>query len=1022
MLGKKTLIATLLASILFLAGTAFAAVQWDPDTLLTTNDNSDYTAQSNQHNIVIDNQGRIHIVWWWSRPYGAADRNEIRYKRYTPGFGWSDDTTLTPEAIAGNHSYPSLALDPSGVLHLVWQHIPSGANYNIYYNTCNPVGTGNGGWGTPQIISVNPVSYRKFYPNIACSPNGNIHVVWRERAPISPPTYYIAYREKTGAGWQTEVRIDSSTTDKNYPAVVCDQNNNVHITWQRVTAPTQIMYRARIGGSWQSIEAVSGIATADQTYPSIAINTATNNPHIVWYSAGTPQRIVHKYRTTTWSEAETLGVTETYNQAYPQIVSRTDSTMHCIWNGYSVSAGTYSKVRYAERAANGVWSTPENLTPELPDIGRLYPSITTDTAKHLYIVWQQWDGTDFEICYKHGGPLAAPAVTVIAPNGGELWTIGSTQSITWNNTGGPSALDSILYSTDNGSSWLFIKDTFGITSDSWLIPNTPTTQARVKIKARNAAGVSEDQSDNPFTIGYPAPTLTGVDPNSGNRLQTLDVVLTGTNFISGVSSVDFGPDITINSTTVNSPTQITANITISASAATGPRDVSVTNSGPGGGTATLPNGFTVGTGGGGGGERWEPMASIPTEKSGKSPKSGSCMVGSEATNRIYFLKASNTQDFNIYTIDPNGQGSWTTETMPLGTKPKDGKKPKKGASIAAYGDYVYVLRGNNTPGFWRYKVTDPTGWETLPSIPPGTKNPKDGSGMVAVTKDGNPYLFVMKGSKTTEFYLYDITNKSWSSALTAPPTGPSGKTGYKKGSCLAYDGDTWVYVMKGQYGDFFRYNLSNGIWDTTLKHYNYKAMLGRGNKKKKIGEGSGLVYHNGILYLLKGGNTREVWFYDTTWKLPDDTLWDIPAGPSKKRVKGGGALIKFANFFWASKGNNTPEFYRHGLPSPVIADVTPTPTNEGVTGKEVATSEFKLTIVPNPAINLTAIRYTLPVAGPINFKLYNVAGAVVKTYSNSTPTKDGVLLLDTEALPSGVYILRFNSGDIRVTRKIVLEK
>jgi len=85
-------------------------------------------------------------------------------------------------------------------------------------------------------------------------------------------------------------------------------------------------------------------------------------------------------------------------------------------------------------------------------------------------------------------------------------------------------------------------------------------------------------------------------------------------------------------------------------------------------------------------------------------------------------------------------------------------------------------------------------------------------------------------------------------------------------------------------------------------------------------------------------------------------------------------------------------------------------------------SEFSITIAPNPAVNLTAIRYILPIAGPVNFKLYNVAGALVKAYNNTTPTKDGVLLLDTKVLPSGVYVLQFNSGDIRVTRKIVIEK
>ena len=95
-----------------------------------------------------------------------------------------------------------------------------------------------------------------------------------------------------------------------------------------------------------------------------------------------------------------------------------------------------------------------------------------------------------------------------------------------------------------------------------------------------------------FTINNPVPTLATIAPDNGNLSDTLDVVFHGTNYISGVSSVSFGPNITV-TTTVNSSIQITAHITIQPGAAVGARNVSVTNSAPGGGTATLTNGFTV---------------------------------------------------------------------------------------------------------------------------------------------------------------------------------------------------------------------------------------------------------------------------------------------------------------------------------------------------------------------------------------------------------------------------------------------
>jgi hypothetical protein len=70
----------------------------------------------------------------------------------------------------------------------------------------------------------------------------------------------------------------------------------------------------------------------------------------------------------------------------------------------------------------------------------------------------------------------------------------------------------------------------------------------------------------------------------------LSVTLTGTNLVSG-AACGFGAGITINSCTVTSSTQITANITIIGSATTGLRGITVTN--PGGQFATLANAFTV---------------------------------------------------------------------------------------------------------------------------------------------------------------------------------------------------------------------------------------------------------------------------------------------------------------------------------------------------------------------------------------------------------------------------------------------
>ena len=107
-----------------------------------------------------------------------------------------------------------------------------------------------------------------------------------------------------------------------------------------------------------------------------------------------------------------------------------------------------------------------------------------------------------------------------------------------------------------------------------------------------SSGVLTGTTSTSFTISNPVPTLTSISPVSGNLGQTLDVVFTGTNFVNGASTVNFGPDITVNTTTVNSPTQITANITIPTTATVGAHSATVTVAAPGGGT-TSGQTFTV---------------------------------------------------------------------------------------------------------------------------------------------------------------------------------------------------------------------------------------------------------------------------------------------------------------------------------------------------------------------------------------------------------------------------------------------
>jgi hypothetical protein len=94
-------------------------------------------------------------------------------------------------------------------------------------------------------------------------------------------------------------------------------------------------------------------------------------------------------------------------------------------------------------------------------------------------------------------------LTVITPNGGEVIPSGNPYTIEWT---APSQAEKfkILYSLDNGATWILIKDGAVGTSYPWPVP-VPAgnkTSCYVKVIGYNSnVKVGEDRSDKPFTIG-----------------------------------------------------------------------------------------------------------------------------------------------------------------------------------------------------------------------------------------------------------------------------------------------------------------------------------------------------------------------------------------------------------------------------------------------------------------------------------------------------------------------------------------
>ena len=71
----------------------------------------------------------------------------------------------------------------------------------------------------------------------------------------------------------------------------------------------------------------------------------------------------------------------------------------------------------------------------------------------------------------------------------------------------------------------------------------------------------------------------------------------------------------------------------------------------------------------------------------------------------------------------------------------------------------------------------------------------------------------------------------------------------------------------------------------------------------------------------------------------------------------------------------------------------------------------------------TTIKYSIPKAGQVTIRLYNIIGEEIVTLVNEEKTIGNYEVeFDESKLPSGVYLYRIQAGDFDETKKMILLK
>ncbi len=259
------------------------------------------------------------------------------------------------------------------------------------------------------------------------------------------------------------------------------------------------------------------------------------------------------------------------------IVSITGLSTHFVQGATTISFGADIAVN------NETVTTSTNLTanitiPSIADLG--VHTVTVTTGSEI-------------VALANGFTVATtatpPIVNTLSPNSGQQGQTNLSVTIigqfTHFNTG------SIV--TFNGSGIAAGTPT-AATPTSLTVPLSIAATAPLGAQGIQVVTGTEAVSlANVFTVTAGAPMITQVNPNSGQQgQQTLTVAIKGqlTHFLQGVSTVDIGPAVTINSVIVADPTDLTVQFAIAGNAPLGPHTVTVTT---GNEIAILNNGFDI---------------------------------------------------------------------------------------------------------------------------------------------------------------------------------------------------------------------------------------------------------------------------------------------------------------------------------------------------------------------------------------------------------------------------------------------
>lgn len=219
--------------------------------------------------LALDPGGVIHVVWHDN----SSGHFEILYSRSSDG--GATFTLAIAISGAGEAQVPAVASDRDGVIYVAWEGETAG-NWDIFFSRSTD---GGATYAPPVNLSANPGDSK--LPAIAAHGKGEVYVAWQDS---TGPGRQILFRRSTdgGKGFDSSRPLAPHAVGTRAPAIGVEAIGSVVVVWQGTVKGTLGIVFARSTDGGRTFSAPRLLVPGVRERQAPAVATADGEIYLVW--------------------------------------------------------------------------------------------------------------------------------------------------------------------------------------------------------------------------------------------------------------------------------------------------------------------------------------------------------------------------------------------------------------------------------------------------------------------------------------------------------------------------------------------------------------------------------------------------------------------------------------------------------------------------------------------------------------------------------------------------------------------